>query len=286
MSNDKLQKKDSDSVKEKVQYALGFGVVGMMLFIAGFPMILLIILGTFSYFLWKTFSSTPANGIKEIFEFYLQANDILRDDDRKWFGFEIQDAIWRGEKILQMMPDPPPLVYFTLGSLYHKIGNHKSAVQHLGYLVENENSDEKHRAIASPELRNYVQTLRKIEQNSAEAPLTSAAIRSLERARRNRAGAILDISRHEVWALEEKSQEKLNGQTIEENSILQSVHEDSLEVEEQFQPVQTQSVLDITEFVTNQVEKVKSAKPREKKKANPFKNHKPITEVLHDIYDK
>jgi hypothetical protein len=285
LNNDKLRKISPDITKEKVQYALGFGLIGMMLIFTGFPMLLIIILCIFSYFLWKTVADKPSNSIKEIFEFYLQANEILRNDERKWYGFEIQDAIWRGEKILQMMPDPPPLVNYALGSLYHKIGNHKSAVYHLSYIVENQESNEKNRSIASPELRNYVQLLRKIEQNPAEAPLMSAATRSLERARRNRATAILEESRKEVWALEEKNQQQLEAKT-EDKSILQTIEESVLVEKETPQPVQSQSVTEIIENATKTVEEVIKEKPKRKKKTEPFKNHTPISEVLRDLYDK
>ena len=80
--------------------------------------------------------------MRRIFEFYLSANEILRDDERRWFGFEVQEVLVRGERILQSMNGAPPLVHFTLGALYHKIGDYKSAVNHLSYVVENENSDE------------------------------------------------------------------------------------------------------------------------------------------------
>jgi hypothetical protein len=282
---DKLQKIESDSTKEKVQYALGFGVVGMLLMVTTGSILLTFILGVFSYFLWKTVSDKPTDSVKEIFEFYLKANDILRDDERKWFGFEIQDAIWRGEKILQLMPDPPPLVNFALGSLYHKIENHKAAVYHLSYIVESQESDEKNRSLASPELRNYVQTLRKIEQNPAEAPLMSAATRSLERARRNRAISILEDSRKKVWLLEEKAKDELNAKS-EDKAILQSVEKNAYQNAEYTQNQQPQSVTDTTDFISPKPEEVIKEKPKRKKKTDPFNNHTPISEVLQDIYGK
>ena len=61
--------------------------------------------------------------------------------------------------------------------------------------MENENADESTYIYPSPELRNYVKILRKIEREPAEAPQTSAAIRALERARRNRGKALLEESR-------------------------------------------------------------------------------------------
>jgi hypothetical protein len=48
--------------------------------------------------------------------------------------------------------------------------------------------------------------LRKIEREPAEAPQTSAAIRALERARRNRGKALLENSRAGLKLLDEKKQ--------------------------------------------------------------------------------
>ena len=45
------------------------------------------------------------------------------------------------------------------------------------------------------ELREYVRTLRKIERYPAEAPLTSSAVRALERARKNRGVLLLESCR-------------------------------------------------------------------------------------------
>lgn len=209
MSDDKLQKRVPEAIKEKTQYALAFGVIATMLFVAGFPMFIIIFFGIFAYFLWKTFASPSPNGTREVFEFYLSANEILRDDERRWFGFEVQETIARGERILQMMNGAPPLVYFTLGALYHKMGDHHSAVNHLAYILENENADEKTYLYASPELKNYVKILRKIEREPAEAPQTSAAVRALERARRNRGKALLEESRRMAKELESKKREAL-----------------------------------------------------------------------------
>jgi tetratricopeptide (TPR) repeat protein len=287
LKEDKLQKRTSDAVKEKVQYALGFGVIGMLLMLStGLNMLLIIILGIFGFLLWQTISAkSPHQSLNEIFAFYLQANEILRNDDRKWFGFEIQEAIWQGERILQMMPDPPPLVHFTLGSLYHKLGNHKVAVQHLSYVLENQDSDEKNRSIASPELRNYVKTLRKIEQNPAEAPLMSAATRSLERARKNRGEKILEESRQAMWALEEKEQAKLEAENQMQEPVQTTVHH-VFQSHEESQPVRIQSVTEVTDFTHENENEVNEEKTKRKKKTDTFKNRPTISEVLHDIYDQ
>lgn len=293
MSNDKLQKQVAGGLKEKGQYVLAFGVIAMMLLVAQFPLFVVIFFGIFAYFLWKMFSMPSRNETREIFEFYLSANDVLRDDERRWFGFELQEVINRGEHILQAMNGAPPLVYFTLGALYHKIGDHKTAVNHLSYIVENENSDESTYAYPSPELRNYVKVLRKIEREPAEAPLTSTAIRALERARRNRAKALLEESRrmiteqtqkNEAAVLERNRQRAELAEKNQEVSFLKSVTNEAVKK-------QVESVTATPETIYPAKEK--NAQTREdlekkekKKEENPFTHRKPISELLHDIYDK
>ncbi len=289
MSN-KLQKKVPETIKENVQYALAFGLIATMLLVAGFPTFVVFFFGIFAYFLWKTFSQPSRGGTREIFEFYLSANEVLRDDERRWFGFEVQEIINRGERILQLMNGAPPLVYFTLGALYNRVGDHKSAVNHLSYIVENENADETTYVYATPELRNYVRILRKIEREPAEAPQTSAAIRALERARRNRGKAILENSREglllldgkkEKAMLEQKNQiqklAEVNGSKIAPKSIVD-------EVPEKFEPNNSQKTetkpLQNGNGTKNQTEK------NGRSNDELFSNRQSISEVLHEIYDK
>ena len=60
--------------------------------------------------------------VERIFDFYLAAEAILRDEDRRWYGFEVTEVIATGEMTLEEIPDPPPLLLFTLGALHHLIG--------------------------------------------------------------------------------------------------------------------------------------------------------------------
>ena len=293
MNENKLEKKAPNQLKEKGQYVLAFGVIAAMLLVTGFPTFVIFFFGIFAYFLWKMFSMPSRNETREVFEFYLAANDVLRDDDRRWYGFELQEVVNRGERILQTMHGAPPLVYFTLGALYHKIGDHKTAVNHLGYVLENEHAEESTYVYPSPELRNYVKVLRKIEREPSEAPLTSAAIRALERARRNRGKAMLDESRTLLTeenskkreaSLERKKQKPELAEKNGEPELLQSVTVEAQEDHAEKGNRKFESV-GLLDYQDNDTQKNK----RKKDKAdedNPFANHKPITEVLHDIYDK
>ncbi len=309
MSNDKLQKKVPDSLKEKSQYALAFGVIAMMLFAVGFPMFVIAFFGIFAFFLWKTFATASPNGVREVFEFYLSANEILRDDERRWFGFEVQEVIGRGERILQTMNGAPPLVYFTLGALYNKIGDHKSAVNHLAYVVENENSDESTYNYPSPELRNYTRILRKIEREPADAPQTSAAVRALERARRNRGKALLEQSRDALKELDKRKRESAaeqkrlkaeaaassaaaggaaNAAQNGKDAFMSTVSESGME---SFAENREKSELSAPRAPLQSVTSADEA-PKEngngQKEQNPndhlYNQRKPISEVLNDLY--
>lgn len=313
MSDNKLQKKSPDTLKEKTQYALAFGVIATMLFVAGFPMFVIFFFGIFAYFLWKTFSSPSPSETRRVFEFYLSANEILRDDERRWFGFEMQEVLVRGERILQSLNGAPPLVHFTLGALYHKIGDYKSAVNHLAYVVENENSDESTYLYPTPELREYAKTLRKIEREPAEAPQTSAAVRALERARRNRGKTLLEESRNRLNETEQTKREQISEQKLKqaELSARQETAKQKPAQTQQPQPAFFKSITeddDLPETIapkdsgkkeTAQNEKVpgesngierliaeRKKNKKNKKDDDLFANRKPITEVLHDIYDK
>ena len=307
MSDNKLQKKSNDSLKEKGQYALAFGVIATMLMVAGFPMFVIFFFGIFAYFLWKTFSSPSPSETRRIFEFYLSANEILRDDERRWFGFEVQEVLVRGERILQSTGGAPPLVHFTLGALYNKVGDYKSAVNHLSYIIENDNSDESTYLYPTPELREYAKTLRKIEREPAEAPQTSAAVRALERARRNRGKALLEDSRARLTESEKVKREQIADQKRRKADL--PAYE-AQQQQQQQQPVFMKSITeeDVPETIAPKENKVgenaqngrnnenhtdfdrfmsdKKKTKKAKKDEEMFANRKPITEVLHDIYDK
>jgi len=184
--------------KETFQRILAVIIIVAMLGVIGIPFSVVIFFAIVAYFIWRAVQKTELQESAHIFEFYISANEILRDEERRWFGFEINEVISRGERVLHSMTDPPPLVYFALGALYHSIGNHDSAEKHLAYIVENDFSNERHRIMPSRELKSYAHILRKIEREPTEAPMTMAAIRSLERARRLRATVLLEKTREEL----------------------------------------------------------------------------------------
>lgn len=191
----------SNKGRDSAQRLLAIIVIIAMLAVMGIPVSVIVFFTIVTYFIWRAVQRSEHQETGRIFEFYIAANDILRDEERRWFGFEIAEVIERGERVLHTMTDPPPLIYFALGALYHHAGDHEAAVEHLSYIIENDLSDERHRNAPSAELRRYVHILRKLEREPAEAPQTMAAVRSLERTRRNFGAVMLNESRERLHSI-------------------------------------------------------------------------------------
>ena len=261
---------------------LAFGIIASMLLVAKIPLFVVFFFGVFAYLVLKMLATGSRSDTREIFEFYLAANEMLRDDDRRWFGFELTEAIHRGEEIIKRMSAAPPLVHFTLGALYNKAGDHKAAVKYLSEVMERENGSEAAYVYPTPELRNYVKVLRKIEREPADAPLTSAAVRALERARRLRGAALL-----------EESRVKFANGLPPASQVEEAEREGEQHSAEYFETLVPVSYSGDPEPIPN--EQRKKERTDRSSAANGGKNHssddpyadrKPISEVLHDIYDK
>ena len=176
-------------------------IVAMLDAVGLSPVIMVFVTGVF-LIVWLFARRAQAREIERIFEFYIAADAILRDEERRWYGFEIAEVIEHGESLLEVMPDPPPLSYYALGALYQRLGNHQATVEYLSHLVEDESYDETHRTTPSLQLRRYVMMLRRIEFHPSAAPQTLAAIRSLERSRQRHATKMLVESRNLLDAQE------------------------------------------------------------------------------------
>ncbi|HEX3252627.1 MAG TPA: hypothetical protein VHS05_24520 [Pyrinomonadaceae bacterium] len=180
--------------------AIAVIVIVAMLDAVGFSPVVMVLVTGVVFVVWLCARSVQARQVERIFDFYIAADAILREEDRRWYGFEISEVIEHGESMLDIMPDPPPLIYYTLGALYHRLGNHQATVEYLSRVVEDEQSDETHRNAPSPQLRRYVMMLRRIEYHPSTAPQTLAAIRNLERARQRHAPKLLLESREAIEA--------------------------------------------------------------------------------------
>lgn len=175
--------------------AIAVIVIVAMLDAVGLPLLIMVLVTGVVLGVWLFARRAQAREVERVFDFYVAADAILREEERRWYGFEIAEVIEHGESLLEIMPDPPPLNYFALAALYHRLGNHRATVDYLSRLTEDEHCDETHRTSPSPQLRRYVTMLRRIEYHPSTAPQTLAAIRSLERARQRRATKMLIESR-------------------------------------------------------------------------------------------
>ena len=178
--------------------AIAIVIIVAILNAVGLSPVVLIFFTGVALIMWLVVRRAQMREVERIFEFYVAADAILREEERRWYGFEIAEVIENGESLLDLMPDPPPLNYFALGALYQRLGNHDAAVQYLSKLADDEQYDETQRIAPSPQLRRYVMMLRKLEQHPAIEPQTLGAIRSLERARQKNAGRLLLESRADL----------------------------------------------------------------------------------------
>jgi len=220
-------------------------IVAMLDAVGISPVVMVLITGVV-FVVWLCARRAQAREVERIFDFYIAADAILREDERRWYGFEIIEVIEHGESMLELMPDPPPLNYYALGALYQRLGNHRATVEYLSRVVEDELCEETHRITPSPQLRRYVTMLRRLEYQPSNAPQTLAAVRSLERSRQRNAAQLLVESRELLEA------EKNNAQADQHVEAATEVHEEA-------------------SFATSLPLSAISAPP-------------PITKVLHDLY--
>ena len=178
--------------------AIAVVIVVAMLNAVGFQPVIMVMITSMVLVVWLFVRRAQAREVERMFDFYIAAEAILRDEERRWYGFEIAEVIEHGESLLEIMPDPPPLNYYALGALYHRLGNHQASVDYLSRVTEDEHYDETHRTAPSPQLRRYVMMLRRIEYHPASAPQTLAAIRGLERGRQRNAAKLLLESRNVI----------------------------------------------------------------------------------------
>jgi hypothetical protein len=279
VSQSEIVKRPSSSLKDKGQFAVAFSLIGVLLYVAGFPLFFLIFVGVLTYLVWKIFSSESRSDARKIFEFYLSANEILRDDHRRWYGFEINETIAFGERIVRAVPNSPPLVHFALGALYERMNDHSSSIKHLSYISE-EAGVEEGIVFPSSDLREYVRILRKIERSPAEAPQTSAAVRSLERLRKNRTKALLDKARSLEKPGESGDQRDLNVQPRAELHNVDEFRDPSAHPGSVTDPVPLIVVQEKSE------RDLRTKRDGGRQNVDPNgPDRKTISEVLHDIYD-
>jgi hypothetical protein len=177
--------------KRFAQKAIAVVVIVTLLYGAGVAPVVMMFVTAVVLVIFVVSRRAQNKEVERIFDFYLAAEAILRDEDRRWYGFEVAEVIEHGEMALEELPDPPPLLMFTLGALHHLIGNDATSKEYLSRVVEDEGFEERNRTAPSGQLRRYVSLLRRIEGEPSLAPQTLGAVRSLERMRRRRAFTLL-----------------------------------------------------------------------------------------------
>ena len=202
--------------------AIAVIVIVAMLDAVGLSPVIMVLITGVVFVVWLCARRAQAREVERIFDFYIAADAILREEERRWYGFEIAEVIEHGESLLDIMPDPPPLSYYTLGALYHRLGNKQATVEYLSRVVEDEHCEETHRTQPSPQLRRYVTMLRRIEYQPSIAPQTLSAVRSLERSRQRNASKLLVESR-ELLATEKTEQVTETTEVREETSFAPSL---------------------------------------------------------------
>jgi len=181
--------------KRFTQKTIAVVIIVTLLYGAGVTPIAMLFVSGVIFVVFMASRRAQNREVEKIFDFYVSAEAILRDQDRHWYGFEVEEVIEHGEDALDSLPDPPPLHLFTLGALHHLIGNHNATSGYLSRLVEDEYADELHNKVPSTQLRRYVTLLRRIEAEPSMAPQSLGAVRSLERMRRRLASTMLTESR-------------------------------------------------------------------------------------------
>ena len=182
--------------KRLAQKAVAVIVIVTLLDLVGVsPLVMMFATGV-ALVVWIVSRHSQSREVERVFEFYLSAYSILREEERRWYAFEIAEVIESGELGLDAIPDSPPLHLFALGALHYRIGNYAATVEYLSRVIEDERCDEAQRIAPSPQLRRYVTALRRIEDEPSIAPQTLGAIKNLERMRRKQATELLDASRN------------------------------------------------------------------------------------------
>lgn len=233
--------------KKLIQKSIAIVVIFAILLVVGVsPMIMLFTTGIV-FFVWVVNHRSQTRELEQIFNFYVAAEAILREDERRWYAFEVIEVIDDGERAFNIMPDCPTLHLFALGALYHRIGKYELTAQYVERVLEDEHYDEQQNTTPSDQLRRYVSMLRRFEMNPSIAPEKLAAVRSLERMRRRKAARLLQESR----ALRTSATSMTATSTAAANSI---------------------SNVQTTPSAEFGVAKTMSTRP-------------PISEVLHDVYE-
>src|SRR2546423_41312 len=91
--------------QETAQRLIAIVVIMAMLGVMGIPLTVIVFFATVVYFVWRAVQRSEQQDVKNIFDFYIAANEILRDEEKRWYGFEINSVVTEGERVLHQMPE-------------------------------------------------------------------------------------------------------------------------------------------------------------------------------------
>lgn len=176
-------------------YSVSGLLITALLMLSNLPMALFFVFAAIAYLAWRLVASPKPAKARKIFEFYLIADEIIANSNRRWYGFELELAIQRGEELQMGLDQPPSLVLAGLIRLNEIAGRRDTASELLALLASGR-FDETNVLIATDELRQYVSFLRRIERSPEESPTLSRAVRRLERLRvklSSQSGSVMPI---------------------------------------------------------------------------------------------
>lgn len=186
------------STRQIGQKVVALVVIVAMLDLVGVAPGIIVFLTGAGIVVWLVARRSEKRETRRIFTFYVSAADILGDEKRHRYEFEVEDAINKGEQILIGLPDAPPLLLFALGALYHRTEEYEAALENLTPILDDKWMQQLHRVSPSPQLRRYVAALRRIESDPSPEPAFKSAVENLESMRRKRAREIWLECREQV----------------------------------------------------------------------------------------
>jgi hypothetical protein len=176
------ERRERFSVKEIATYSITSVVITALLLYSGFPLAFLFFIGSAALLMWRMLGSSRSSSVRPIFEFYLFADEIISNPRRRWFGFEIDDVIRKGNELIQRYDPAPPLVFVAMAALYRLRGDTDMSEKCID-AASSLGIDESSVTEPTSDMREYASLLRRIENAPEESPKVARAIRRLERLR-------------------------------------------------------------------------------------------------------
>lgn len=211
------EKRERFSGKEIATYTITSVVITALLLYSGFPLAFLFFIGSAALLMWRMLGSSRSSSVRPIFEFYLFADEIISNPRRRWFGFEIDDVIRKGNGLIQRYDPAPPLVFVALAALYRLRGDAEMSEKCIR-AASSPGIDESSVTEPTSDMREYASLLRRIENAPEESPKVARAIRRLERLRNtgvNRISMRIADSAGNSTAEEETVQDRYDPGVIE-----------------------------------------------------------------------